>query len=124
MSFTLEHTTIDSTPSYLIATATGRLDSVTSTTFEQALLPLFQQTGQHILLDCKALDYVASSGLRVVLMAAKRAQASQGRLLITGLQPQVRDVFAISGFLKILHVYDDLETGQAAMGQMLSANAK
>jgi anti-anti-sigma regulatory factor len=40
-------------------------------------------------------------------MAAKRAKQSQGKLVLCGLLPHVREVFEISGFLKILDVVDD-----------------
>ena len=59
------------------------------------------------MVDFSALTYVSSAGLRVILMAAKRVKQSQGKLVLFGLSPQVREVFEISGFLKILDVVDD-----------------
>ncbi len=112
MSFTLTQEIIDDNPRYTSATVTGRLDSVTSSLFEKDFLALFTAPGTRVLLDCSQLDYVASSGLRVILMAAKRAQAQQGKLVISHLQPQVHEVFAISGFLKILNITNDLAEGQ------------
>lgn len=85
----------------------GRLDSVTSASLEKSLQSLFETNGSRILLDFSALNYVSSAGLRVVLMAAKRAKQAQGRLVLCGLLPHVREVFEISGFLKILDVVDD-----------------
>jgi anti-anti-sigma factor len=88
-------------------TLTGRLDSLTSSGLEKSLQPLFETTGSRTLVDFSALSYVSSAGLRVILMAAKRAKQSQGRLVLCGLLPHVREVFEISGFLKILDVVDD-----------------
>lgn len=88
----------------------GRLDSNTYGTLENLLPTVFGQEGALALLDCTALDYVSSAGLRVILMAAKRARQIQGRLVVFGLKPQVRDVFEVSGFLKILHVADDADS--------------
>ena len=85
----------------------GRLDSVTSSGLEKSLQTLFEVSGSLTLLDFSGLSYVSSAGLRVVLMAAKRAKQSQGRLVLCGLLPHVREVFEISGFLKILNVVDD-----------------
>jgi len=48
-------------------------------------------------------------------MAAKRAKLAQGALLLCSLQPQVRDVFEISGFLRILEVAPDQA---AALGRL------
>ena len=88
-------------------TLTGRLDSVTSSGLEKSLQPLFETAGTRTLVDFSALSYVSSAGLRVILMAAKRAKQSQGKLVLCGLQPHVREVFEISGFLKILDVVAD-----------------
>jgi anti-anti-sigma factor len=98
----------------------GRLDSNTSSTLESLLPTVFQQEGTLALMDCTALDYVSSAGLRVVLMAAKRARQIQGRLVLFGLNPKVREVFEVSGFLKILHVADD---ANSALQSLKALNA-
>lgn len=82
----------------------GRVDSTTAGNMEQALKDVFNVAGSRVVVDFSALDYISSAGLRVVLMLAKRAKQAQGRLVLCGLSPQVREVFEISGFLKILDV--------------------
>ncbi len=93
----------------------GRLDSATSSGFEKSIEGLFAQPGAKALFDFSALDYVSSAGLRVVLMAAKRAKQAQGTLVLCGLRPHVKEVFEISGFLKILTVADDAAAAQALL---------
>ncbi len=68
-------------------------------------------------MDLEQLAYISSAGLRVVLMAAKRAKQSGGRLLLCGLSPAVRELFEISGFLKILEVCAD----RAAASELIAA---
>lgn len=85
----------------------GRLDSATASGFEKPLQDLFTAPASRVLMDFSALDYISSAGLRVVLMVAKRAKQGQGRLLLCGLAPHVREVFEISGFLKIIDTVDD-----------------
>jgi anti-anti-sigma factor len=94
----------------------GRVDSATAGELEKALQPLYATPGERVVLDFGALDYISSAGLRVVLMLAKRAKSSQGRLLLCSLSPQVREVFEISGFLKILEVSADPAAALAALG--------
>jgi anti-anti-sigma factor len=93
----------------------GRLDSATSSTFEKSIETLFTQPGGRALFDFAGIDYVSSAGLRVVLMAAKRARQAQGRLVLCGLSPHVKEVFEISGFLKILTVVDAREAAQGML---------
>jgi anti-anti-sigma factor len=88
-------------------TLKGRLDSVTSSSLEKSLQPLFGSAGSRTLVDFSDLSYISSAGLRVILMAAKRAKQSQGKLVLCCLLPHVREVFEISGFLKILDLVDD-----------------
>ena len=97
-------------------TLTGRLDSETSSSLEKSMQTLFESNGSRTLIDFSALSYVSSAGLRVVLMAAKRAKQSQGLLVLCGLLPHVREVFEISGFLKILDVVDDRKAALSRLG--------
>jgi anti-anti-sigma factor len=89
----------------------GRIDSATASAFEQAVQDLFAAPGARALLDFAAVDYISSAGLRVVLMAAKRAKQAQGRLLLCGMRQHVREVFEISGFLKIIDSVTDRAEG-------------
>ena len=103
-------------PGHLRLQLAGRLDSESAPQLESMLLAQLQEQGrQAVVLDCSELNYIASAGLRVLLMAAKRAGPAGARFIVCGLQPQVREVFAVSGFLKILSVADDFEQAQAAL---------
>ncbi len=107
MSFDHQHS--EEQGSQLLALK-GRIDSATAGLFEQAVLSLFSAPGHRAVLDFAAVDYISSAGLRVVLMAAKRARQGQGRLMLCALPPQVREVFEISGFLKIIDTVDERAT--------------
>lgn len=87
-----------------IVTLKGRLDSATASGFEKALLPILQENSGTLLMDFSGLEFISSAGLRVVLIAAKRLRQTRGKLLLCCLQDHVREVFEISGFLKILDV--------------------
>ena len=94
---------------------TGRLDSSNSIALEKILLELLDTRAPCALLDCAALECVFSAGLRVVLMAAKRARAIQGRQVLCALRAPVREVFEICGFLQILDVQPDEAAGLARL---------
>ena len=48
--------------------------------------------------------YISSAGLRIVLLAAKRMKSAGGRLVLCSLNPQIAEVFDISGFTRILDI--------------------
>ena len=90
--------------SLLIVDLLGRLDSANSALVEGSLLERVTATDGPVLLDLARLDYISSAGLRVVLVVAKRMKQAGRALVLCGLQPNIRDVFEISGFLTILDV--------------------
>lgn len=93
----------------------GRLDSANAGDLERGLQDLYGQPGEKAVVNLAQLDYISSAGLRVVLMLAKRAKQSAGRLVLCSLVPQVREVFEISGFLKILETAPDQDAALAAL---------
>jgi anti-anti-sigma factor len=52
--------------------------------------------------NCEKLQYVSSAGLRVVLSTHKLLAASGGRFVLKNLNPEVKSVFDITGFSKVL----------------------
>lgn len=82
-----------------------RLDSNNAADVERAIADQVQGNGLRVVVDCSGLDYISSAGLRVVLLLAKRLRGTQGRLALYGMQPTIREVFEISGFLNILAVF-------------------
>ena len=82
----------------------GRLDTVTSSEFEKQLSSFYQTPGTELILDCSAMEYISSAGLRVVLMAHKCLTAKGGRFIIRNLGKEVRSVFDMTGFSKIMTI--------------------
>lgn len=83
----------------------GRLDSNTALTLEEALAAQAVRTHPALLLDLADVHYVSSAGLRVLLKAAKAARANKTKLALSGLTPQVMEVFEISGFSSIFQIF-------------------
>jgi anti-anti-sigma factor len=93
----------------------GRLDSANAGDLERGLEGLYAQAGHKVAVNLAQLEYISSAGLRVMLMLAKRAKSAAGHLVLCGLSPQVREVFEISGFLKILETAPDQDAAVAAL---------
>ncbi|MFJ1302022.1 anti-anti-sigma factor [Bordetella genomosp. 5] len=84
----------------------GQINSANAAAVEADLLAHVEKGERKIALDMSRVDYISSAGLRVVLVLAKRLKQGAGTLVLCGLQPHVREVFDISGFLAILNVAD------------------
>ena len=82
----------------------GQINSANAAAIESEVLTLVDGGAKNLVLDFAALDYISSAGLRMVLVVAKRLKQEGGLLVLCGMQPHVREVFDISGFLAILNV--------------------
>ena len=79
----------------------GRLDTNTAPELEAVLNDV---NASNLVLDCLALEYVSSAGLRVILAAHKRLAASGQSLTLKNIRQEVRAVFDMTGFSKILTI--------------------
>ena len=95
--------TINSEDGKILVKVEGRIDTTTAAAFQKDLEPLFEGDATHIDFDCSGLDYTSSQGLRV-LMLQKSIKARGGRLVLRNMQPQVREVFDITGFSSIIEI--------------------
>lgn len=95
--------------SHLLVVASGKLDAVTSDNFTEAVSAGLDNT-DNVIVDFKELEYISSSGLRSLLLIAKKAAAKKGFFAVCGLQGPVMDVFKMSGFDKMLKIFDTPET--------------
>jgi len=91
----------------------GQLNSSNAAAVETEMLALLAKGARRVLIDFSRLDYISSAGLRVVLVVAKRLKQAGGQLVLSGMQPHIREVFDISGFLAILDVVASREEALA-----------
>jgi anti-sigma B factor antagonist len=82
----------------------GNLDSNTSGDLEKALIPQIESGALKVLVDGTRLNYISSAGLRVLLMAAKKVKAANGKIILCALQNHIKEVFEIAGFSKIFTI--------------------
>lgn len=85
----------------------GRLDTTNYNILEKRLMDLIENRQDKILIECSKMDYVSSSGLRILLMALKKITLVKGKFVLCGLQENIREIFEISGFTSIFEIYTD-----------------
>ena len=83
-------------------TLCGRLDTATSSKTSSEIEQLLGAAGsiQHLTIDAGGLEYISSSGLRILLMLAKRYKDFK----IIDVSSEVYDVLSMTGFTKIINV--------------------
>ena len=80
----------------------GRLDTSTAPALEAAVDSCATAI-KELILDCSALEYVSSAGLRVILKAQKQMNV-QGCMKLIGVNENIMEVFDITGFADILTI--------------------
>lgn len=83
----------------------GRLDAYSSNQVEQSLNELIDKGEKKIVVNFNDVDYISSSGLRVMLAALKRLKKVQGDIKLASLKPYVEEVFEIAGFTQLFNIY-------------------
>lgn len=82
---------------FVVLEPVGRLESKTSPDLDRKVVALLGAGERRFVVDLASTDYVSSAGLRVLLMLAKKVSGGAGRLVLCGLNPQVKEVFEIAG---------------------------
>lgn len=82
----------------------GRLDTSNADQFQQDIAPLMGGDKPDIDIDCAAMSYTSSQGLRLFLMLQKSVMARGGKMVMRNMNPQVKEVFDITGFSNIITI--------------------
>lgn len=82
----------------------GRLDTPSSVQAGRDMQVLEDCEGHDITLDCTALEYISSSGMRLFLDLLKITRQKGSQLTIIGLREDIRMVFDEVGFLNLFDI--------------------
>ena len=80
----------------------GGLNTNSAPELEMELQPMLSGTKEFVL-DLSELDYITSAGLRFLLKAVQTVEKN-GRMTVENPNAEVREIFSISGFDKILTI--------------------
>jgi anti-anti-sigma factor len=86
----------------------GKMDTRTSPDAEKYVNQLIEEGNKDILMNFEELDFISSTGLRVILATGKKLSGS-GKLTICSPNITVNDVLNMSGFNKMFGVFETEE---------------
>lgn len=90
--------TIQNNPENVVAIMNGSFDTLAAEQAEPYVKELESLASKSITIDCNALDYIASSGLRV-LLRLRKASAAQGRqVTLLGVNENIMEVLKVTHF--------------------------
>ncbi len=88
---------------YLI-TLEGELDTAAAADVEKTLQPLYTTNGKDVIIDCEGLEYIASSGLRILISILKGAKAGGSKVVLKNMNEDIKSVFKLTGFINIFEI--------------------
>ena len=95
----------------LIVEIEGKMGSVTSAEVEKYLNSLLDKGITKILLNLEKLDFITSTGLRVMLSTGQKLHKIGGKMAISNPNLTVKDILEMSGFSQIFNVFETEDHG-------------
>ena len=97
-------TNIEKQEDKYLVTLEGELDTAAAAEVEQKLQPLSNTGGLDVVIDCAGLEYIASSGLRILISILKGAKAGGSKVVLRNMSEDIKSVFRLTGFINIFEV--------------------
>lgn len=95
------NTTIEQLEDKFLVTLKGEFDTAAAAEVEKTLQPLYNTNGLDVLIDCTDLEYIASSGLRILISILKGAKAGGSKVVLKNLNDDIQSVFKLTGFINL-----------------------
>ena len=97
-------TTIEQLENKFLVSLEGELDSAAAVEVEQLLQPLYKTEGRDVIIECANLEYIASSGLRILISILKGAKAGGSKVVLKNLNEDIQSVFKLTGFISLFDI--------------------
>ena len=94
-------TTIQEVDGRVVVTLDGEMDTAAAVEVDEKLKPFYMEQNKDVVLDCAGLEYIASSGLRILLSILKAAKACGHSVIMRNVNPDIKNVFELTGFINI-----------------------
>ncbi len=89
-----------------IVVVIGEVDASSSIDLDSAMNETIASGALKIIVDCENLDYISSAGLGVFMSYIEEIKANNAKMIITGLNEKVFNVFKILGLDQLLETAD------------------
>jgi anti-sigma B factor antagonist len=88
-----------------VLSVSGKIDAVTSKDLEAVLIELIEHNKKFLIVNMEKVEFLSSSGLRVLMASLNKLKHKDGDLLLAALQPFVKDVFFMTGANRFFPIY-------------------
>ncbi|MCQ3810795.1 MAG: STAS domain-containing protein [Acidimicrobiia bacterium] len=93
-----------------ILTVTGEIDMATAPRFRQRLLAVISTGAQNVVIDLSGVDFIDSTGLGVLMGAAKRVRSSGGDIRLVMAGSRLAELIELTRLDRVLDVFDSVSS--------------
>lgn len=84
----------------------GDLTTNTSPVAETEINQILDGKTAHVVINVQKVNFVASTGLRIILVLGKRLKGDGQKLILCSMNETTKSVFKISGFSKLFPIFE------------------
>ncbi|MCS6972698.1 MAG: STAS domain-containing protein [Leptospiraceae bacterium] len=108
--------TIQDAEGYSILLVSGDLNMFTAPELRNALVKKFEGGIRRFIIDLTNLSYIDSSGIGILVSFVSMARRQENsRVILCGLNKQIRSIFEVTRLLSIFEVMPDLAAAEQEM---------
>ncbi len=93
----------------------GRLDHAGAGIFQEHALKVIGEGARGVIVDFGGTSFIASMGIRALIIPTQEISKLGGRLVLTGLNADLVRFFELSGMKDMFQVYPSVEEARAAL---------
>ncbi|MBS0616789.1 MAG: STAS domain-containing protein [Spirochaetes bacterium] len=106
---------IDEEPNLHLVHLSGDLNMFSAPELRTALHKKFDEGHRKFILDLSELSFVDSSGIGVLVSFVGLARKAEGRVVLFGLNTQIRSIFEVTRLLSVFTVVDDIAAARETL---------
>ncbi|HLV41559.1 MAG TPA: STAS domain-containing protein [Brumimicrobium sp.] len=96
----------------IISSEVDKLNSLNAPELKEVILSLNKENISNLIIDLAKTTYCDSSGLSALLSANRLCKNSNGKFILTGLQPNVKKMIEIAQLHRVLSITETLEEAE------------
>jgi anti-anti-sigma factor len=93
----------------------GKLDIIGTGEIETKFNGYCSGDKVRVVVDLSEVDFLASIGIRLLMLTAKSIAARDGKMALINPMPEVKDVLEITGIPAIIPIYSTLESAETVL---------
>jgi anti-anti-sigma factor len=93
----------------------GRLDIIGTGEIETKFTGCCSGAGVQVIVDLSGIDFLASIGIRLLVLTAKSVAKRSGKMVLLNPIPDVYHVLDLAGIQSIIPVYSHIESAEAVL---------